>query len=79
MKKFGLESTDHMKTPIGINLKLTKDESSFNVDPTLYKSVIGSLLYLTANCPNICYGVGVCARYQPKPKKSHLAIVKRII
>ncbi|KAL1200890.1 Retrovirus-related Pol polyprotein from transposon RE1 [Cardamine amara subsp. amara] len=41
--------------------------------------MIGSLLYLTASRPDICLVVGVCARYQAKPKMSHLLAVKRII
>ncbi|CAM8922506.1 unnamed protein product [Rhodiola kirilowii] len=41
--------------------------------------MIGSLLYLTANRPDIAYAVGVCARYQENPKESHLLQVKRII
>ncbi|KAL5546230.1 hypothetical protein UlMin_005917 [Ulmus minor] len=41
--------------------------------------MIGSLLYLTASRPNLCYSVGVCARFQADPKESHLQAVKRII
>ena len=41
--------------------------------------MIGSLLYLIASRPDICFSVGVCARYQANPKESHLAAVKRII
>ena len=54
VKKFGLETTKHMRTPKGTNIKLTKDENSSNVDPTLYKSIICSFLYLTSNHPDIC-------------------------
>ena len=49
------------------------------MSPTLYKSIIGSLLYLMASRPNIAFSVGVCARYQAAPKESHLTAVKRII
>src|ERR1044072_5989094 len=47
--------------------------------PTILRSMIGSLLYLTASRPDIAYSVGVCARYQAQPKSSHLLQVKRII
>ncbi|XP_062093545.1 uncharacterized mitochondrial protein AtMg00810-like [Humulus lupulus] len=60
-------------------VKLTKDENEVKVDPTLYRSMIGSLLYLTASCPDICYNVGVCARYQGNPMELHVTTVKRII
>ncbi|CAA0819380.1 cysteine-rich RLK (RECEPTOR-like protein kinase) 8, partial [Striga hermonthica] len=41
--------------------------------------MIGSLLYLTASRPNMCFSVGMCARYQANPKESHLKAVKHII
>ncbi|XP_065621638.1 secreted RxLR effector protein 161-like [Quercus suber] len=46
---------------------------------TLYRSMIGSLLHLTASRPDIAFSVGVCARFQAAPKESHLTAVKRII
>ena len=79
VKKFGLESSKTAKTPMSTTTKLTKDENGAKVDPTLYRSMIGSLLYLTASRPDICYSVGVCARYQGNPMESHVKAVKRII
>ena len=46
---------------------------------TLYRSMIGSLLYLTASRSDVCYSLEVCARYQSSPKDSHLLVVKKII
>jgi hypothetical protein len=48
------------------------------VDQKLYCSMIGSLLYVCASRPNIMLSVGMCARYQAAPKKSHLMAVKRV-
>ncbi|RVW69235.1 Retrovirus-related Pol polyprotein from transposon TNT 1-94 [Vitis vinifera] len=79
VKNFGLESTKHFRTPMPTNLKLSKDESGKGVEETLYRSMIGSLLYLTASRPDIAFSVGVCARYQACPKESHLIALKRII
>ena len=59
--------------------KLNVDSSGVEVSPILYRSIIGSLLYLTASRPDIAFSVGVCARYQAAPKESHLIVVKRII
>ena len=59
--------------------KLNVDSSGVEVSPTLYRSIIGSLLYLTASRPNIAFSVGVCTRYQAAPKESHLTALKRII
>ena len=55
------------------------DPSSESVDVTLYRSMIGCLLYLTASRPNIAFSVGVCSRFQANPKVSHLNAIKRII
>src|SRR3954470_14836069 len=52
---------------------------SNSVDQSLYRSMIGSLLYLTASRPDIAFVVGVCARYQAEPKVSHINQVKRIM
>ena len=61
------------------SIKLNVDSSGVEVSLTLYRSIIGSLLYLTASRPDIAFNVGVCARYQANPKESHLTTVKRII
>ena len=79
VKKFGLKSTKHFRTPMVTNLKLSKNESRKEVEETLYRSMIGSLLYLNASKPNVAFSVGVCARYQACPKESHLIALKRII
>ena len=50
-----------------------------SVDFSLYRSMIGSLLYLTTSRPDIIYNVGVCARYQANPKESHMIALTRII
>ncbi|XP_062114376.1 secreted RxLR effector protein 161-like [Humulus lupulus] len=60
-------------------VKLSNDEHGVKVDPSLYKSMIGSLLYLTTSYPYICFSVGVCTRYQGNPMESHITDVKRII
>ncbi|GJY03795.1 hypothetical protein Tco_0369735 [Tanacetum coccineum] len=57
---------------------LTKDEEAIDVDVHLYRSMIGSLMYLTASRPDIMYAVCVCSRFQVTPKTSHLNAVKRI-
>ncbi|KAK0570386.1 hypothetical protein LWI29_000343 [Acer saccharum] len=79
VKKFGLEKAKHCDTPMSTTLKLSKDASGKSVDQTLYRGMIGSLLYLTPSRPDISFSVGVCARYQSDPKESHLSSVKRVI
>ncbi|GJW30428.1 retrovirus-related pol polyprotein from transposon TNT 1-94 [Tanacetum coccineum] len=78
LKKFGLEDSKPMKTPMSTETKLTKDEEGESVDNTKYRGMIGSLLYLTASRPDIMFSVCLCARFQEDPKTSHLEAVKRI-
>ncbi|WJX38809.1 hypothetical protein P8452_26432 [Trifolium repens] len=79
VRKFGMDNASHKRTPAPTHLKLTKDEQGVGVDQSLYRRMIGSLLYLTASRPDITFAVGVCARYQAEPKVSHLNQVKRIL
>ena len=68
-----------IKTPMPTNGHLDLDEGGKTVDKTLYHSMIGSLLYLTASRPDIMFSVCMCARFQANPKETHLIIVKRIL
>ena len=79
MKKFGLESASSVRTPMSPNVKLIVDMLGKSVDSSLYRSMIGSPLYVIASRPNISYSVRVCARYQANPKESHMIALKRII
>ena len=79
VKRFGLDKAAHTRTPMAANVKLTNDPSGESVDVTLYRSMIGRLLYLTASCPDIAFSIGVCSRFQSNPKISHLNAIKRII
>ncbi|KAK4368543.1 hypothetical protein RND71_012335 [Anisodus tanguticus] len=79
VKRFGLENAKHMKTPMGYTQQVCKDDVGQDVDPTLYRSMIGSLLYLTASRPDIMFSVCVYTKFQACPKVSHLNDVKRII
>ena len=79
VKKFGLDFKKHVFIPMSSSTKPNVDSSGVELSPTLYRSIIGSLLYLTASRSDIAFSVGVCARYQAAPKESHLTAVKRII
>ncbi|KAJ9546418.1 hypothetical protein OSB04_018961 [Centaurea solstitialis] len=78
LKKLDLTSCTPMKTPMAPPLSLDKDSKGKPVDVTLYRGMIGSLLYLTASHPDIMYSTCLCARYQAEPKESHLTALKRI-
>ncbi|GKA23527.1 putative ribonuclease H-like domain-containing protein [Tanacetum coccineum] len=78
LKKFDLVNVKTAITPMETKVALTKDEEAVDVDVHLYRSMIGSLMYLTASRPDIMYAVCVCSRFQVTPKTSHLNAVKRI-
>ncbi|XP_018436063.2 secreted RxLR effector protein 161-like [Raphanus sativus] len=59
--------------------KICKDEDGEPVYTKVYREMIGSLLYLTASRPDLNLSVGICARYQAKPRKSYLEANKQII
>jgi hypothetical protein len=79
VKRFGLDGKSHARTPMSTSVKISSDLAGKSFDPSLYRSMIGSLLYLTANRPDIAFSVVVCARFQENPKESHLTAVKCII
>ncbi|GJY60737.1 putative ribonuclease H-like domain-containing protein [Tanacetum coccineum] len=78
LKKFDFLSIRTATTPIESNKPLVKDEDGVDVDVHIYRSMIGSLMYLTASRPDIMFAVCACARFQVTPKASHLNAVKRI-
>ncbi|XP_057834885.2 secreted RxLR effector protein 161-like [Cryptomeria japonica] len=67
-----------VSTPMVTDCKLSKVDESLDVDQTEYRSMIGSLLYLTASRPNLMQVVCMVSRFQYAPKQSHLTVVQRI-
>ncbi|GJV92379.1 putative ribonuclease H-like domain-containing protein [Tanacetum coccineum] len=78
LKKFDFASVKTASTLIETHKPLVKDEEAADVDVHLYRSMIGSLMYLTASRPDIMFVVCACSRFQVTPKTSHLHDVKRI-
>ncbi|GJZ62135.1 hypothetical protein Tco_0618272 [Tanacetum coccineum] len=78
LKKFDFVTMKTASTPIETNKALLKDEEAEDVDVHLYRSMIGSMMYLTASRLGIMFVVCACARFQVTPKVSHLYAVKRI-
>jgi hypothetical protein len=79
LTKFGMKDAKLIKTPMGTNRHLDLDTRGKSVDQKVYRSMIGSLLYLCASRPDIMLSVCMCARFQADPKKVHLRDVKRIL
>jgi hypothetical protein len=79
LKKFGMKDGKPIKTPMGTNGHLDLDTGVKSIDQKVYRSMIGSLLYLCASRPDIMLSVCMCARFQANPKKVHLRAMKRIM
>jgi len=79
LKKFDMENAKPIKTPMPTNGHLDLNEDGKAVDQKVYRSMIGSLLYLCASRPDIMLSVCMCARFQANPKECHLMAVKRIL
>ena len=71
LKRFKMDECKPIKTPMPSNGHLDLDEGGKSVDQTLYHSMIGSLLYLTASRPDIMFSVCMCTRFQANPKEAH--------
>ncbi|KAJ9566192.1 hypothetical protein OSB04_002158 [Centaurea solstitialis] len=79
LKKFNMTDCSPIKTPMPTGNLLGPDLAGKPVDQKIYRSMIGSLLYLTATRPDIMFATCFCARFQANPKESQLAAVKRIL
>ncbi|XP_066361067.1 uncharacterized protein [Miscanthus floridulus] len=79
LKKFAMDDAKPISTPMPTSAALDADEDGEPVDQKEYRSMIGSLLYLTATRPDIHFAVCMCARFQASPRTSHRQAVKRIM
>lgn len=78
LKKFGLENSKPVCTPMTTRCKLTKEDKSPKVDASQYRSTIGGLSYLIATRPDIIYVVCLATKFQQELRESHVVVVKRI-
>ncbi|GJT83751.1 retrovirus-related pol polyprotein from transposon TNT 1-94 [Tanacetum coccineum] len=78
LKKYGMEFSDPVDTPMVEKSKLDDDTQGKSIDPTHHHGIIGTLMYLIASRPDLTFVVCMCARYQAKPTEKHLLAVNRI-
>jgi hypothetical protein len=78
MKKFNIAEVKPVSTPMSSAASLGPAEDGEAVDQREYRSMIGSLMYLTATRPDIQFVVGLCERFQASPRSSHQTTVQRV-
>ncbi|GKB85702.1 retrovirus-related pol polyprotein from transposon TNT 1-94 [Tanacetum coccineum] len=78
LKKYGMDLSDPVDTPMVDRLKLDEDLMGIPIDQTRFRGMVGSLMYLTASRLDLVFAMCMCARYQAKPTKKHLEAIKRI-
>ncbi|GJX16389.1 retrovirus-related pol polyprotein from transposon TNT 1-94 [Tanacetum coccineum] len=74
-----IDSCDPVDTPMVDRLKLDEDPLGIPVDQTRFRSMVSSLMYLTASRPDLVFDVCMCARYQASPTKKHLEVPKQVV
>jgi hypothetical protein len=79
LQRFGMSDCNGVCSPIVPGCKLVKDEAGKAIDATMYKQMIGCLMYMLATRPDMAYSVCLTARYMERPTEMHVAAVKRIL
>ncbi|XP_057982378.1 uncharacterized mitochondrial protein AtMg00810-like [Malania oleifera] len=79
LDRFRMKDCNLVSTSTEFGLKLNKDHEGKKVDNTLYKQIVGSLMYLTVTRPDIMYSVSLISRYMENPTEMHLLASKRIL
>eukprot|EP00253_Pinus_taeda_P006070 PITA_06070 len=79
LERFNMQESKAAITPTVMGLKLSKEDISKDFDPSLYKSIVGSLMYLTATRPDIMHAVSLISRFMERPKEAHWQAAKRIL
>eukprot|EP00253_Pinus_taeda_P029123 PITA_29123 len=77
--RFNIQECKAAITPMVMGLKLSEEDNSKDFDPSLYKSIVGSLMYLTATRPDIMFAVSLISRFMERPKEAHWQVAKRIM
>ncbi|KAL6323788.1 hypothetical protein AAG906_002256 [Vitis piasezkii] len=79
LKKFHMEKSKSVATPLVVNEKLSKNEVNIKADASIYRSLIGSLLYLSATRPDLMFSASLLSRFMNSPSKIHFGVAKRVL
>ncbi|XP_071705062.1 uncharacterized mitochondrial protein AtMg00810-like [Rutidosis leptorrhynchoides] len=79
LSRFKMEDERITKNPLSVNHEITPENTGRKVNPTLYRAIIGSLMYLTVSRPDIMFATCLCARYQAQPNVNRMLAAKKIM
>ena len=79
LEKFNMTHCKPVSTPLVVSEKLSKEDGTSKVDCSLYRSLVGSLLYLTATRPEIMFAATLLSRFMQNPSQTHFGAAKRIL
>ncbi|XP_071740601.1 uncharacterized mitochondrial protein AtMg00810-like [Rutidosis leptorrhynchoides] len=79
LSRFKMEDERIAKNPLSVNHGITPENTGPKVNPTMYRAIIGSLIYLTASRLDIMFATCLCARYQAQPNVNHMLAAKKIM
>ncbi|KAK2966883.1 hypothetical protein RJ640_028893 [Escallonia rubra] len=79
LKKFKMYGCKSVGTPLVVDQKLIREDGSGDVNASLFRSLVGSLLYLSATRPDIMYATSLLSRFMLKPSRIHYGAAKRVL
>jgi len=79
LSEYGMTGCKPISIPLEQNVKLSADEGKLVEDTTMYRCIMGSLIYMTIIRPYLSYAVGVVSQFMQTPRKPHLDVMKRIL
>ncbi len=79
LSEYGMTGCKPISIPLEQNVKLSANEGDLVEDITMYRRIVGSLIYMTITRPNLSYAVGVVSQFMQTPRKPHLDAVRRIL
>ncbi|MCO5562213.1 hypothetical protein L7F22_015839 [Adiantum nelumboides] len=79
LSKYGMADCKPIYMPLDQNVKLRADEGQVLEDVTMYRQIVGSLIYLTISWPDLSYSVGLQSQFMQLPRKPHLDVVRRTL
>jgi transposase InsO family protein len=79
LERFKMDQCNAVHNPIVPGFKIMKDERGVEVDSTLFKRIVGSLMYLSATRPDMMYAISLISRFMERPTEMHLNAAKRVL